>query len=79
MVLFIVLWIFVLTGLTSHEFAVKLLQEYKVAVVPGTAFGECGEGFVRCCFATELSDLKTAISRISDFVQQHSKSGAKAS
>ncbi|MDA1353337.1 MAG: aminotransferase class I/II-fold pyridoxal phosphate-dependent enzyme [bacterium] len=56
-------------GLSSHDFAVQLLQQYKVAVVPGTAFGECGEGFIRCCFATEISELKEAISRISDFVE----------
>lgn len=57
------------TGLSSHDFAVGLLKGHKVAVVPGTAFGDCGEGFIRCCFATELSDLKEAISRISDFVE----------
>ena len=46
------------TGLTSEEFAEKLLMEEKVAVVPGDAFGECGEGYVRCCYATSLGDIE---------------------
>lgn len=52
------------TGLSSEEFATKLINEYKVAVVPGTAFGAGAEGFVRCCYATEISKLKEAMRRI---------------
>ena len=56
------------TGMTSEDFAEKLLVEEKVAVVPGTAFGECGEGYVRCCYATSLADIEEALSRIKRFV-----------
>lgn len=59
------------TGMTSREFAVRLLEEENVACVPGSAFGECGEGFVRCCYATELDKLKIAIERIGRFVKKH--------
>jgi aminotransferase len=52
------------TGLTSEEFSTKLLREKKVAVVPGTAFGECGEGFVRCAYAASLEDIEEAMVRI---------------
>jgi len=55
-------------GLTSKEFAVRLLKEEKVAVVPGTAFGECGEGFVRCAYATNLENIKEAVTRLRRFV-----------
>lgn len=51
------------TGLTSDEFATKFISEYKVAVVPGNAFGSGAEGFVRCCYATEISKLKEALRR----------------
>ncbi|QUI25471.1 aminotransferase class I/II-fold pyridoxal phosphate-dependent enzyme [Vallitalea pronyensis] len=57
------------TGLTSEEFATQLLHEQKVAVVPGTAFGESGEGFIRCSYAYGIEDLKKAIERISQFVE----------
>lgn len=56
-------------GLTSYEFAVRLLEEQNVAVVPGSAFGPCGEGFVRCCYATGMDDLKRAMERIGVFVE----------
>lgn len=56
------------TGLTSREFATRLLEEEKVAVIPGTAFGDCGEGFIRCTYATSLDNIKIAISRIGDFL-----------
>ncbi|WP_113673264.1 aminotransferase class I/II-fold pyridoxal phosphate-dependent enzyme [Vallitalea guaymasensis] len=56
------------TGLTSEEFANRLLMEEKVAVVPGTAFGDSGEGFIRCSYAYSINDLKLAISRIEKFV-----------
>ena len=57
-------------GMTSEEFATALLKEEKVAVVPGTAFGECGEGFVRISYAYSLEDLKEALERIERFLQK---------
>ena len=56
--------------MTSEEFATKLLMEEKVAVVPGTAFGECGEGFVRISYAYSLENLKEALSRIENFIKK---------
>lgn len=56
------------TGLTSEEFATKLLYEKKVAVVPGTAFGECGEGFIRCSYAYSIKNIEKALERIAEFV-----------
>jgi len=61
------------TGMTSEEFSEKLLMEEKVAVVPGSAFGKCGEGYVRCCYATSLADIEEALSRMKRFVKKHSK------
>jgi aminotransferase len=61
------------TGLTSVEFSEALLKEEKVAVVPGSAFGKCGEGFVRCCYATSLSDIEEALKRMGRFVNRHKK------
>lgn len=58
------------TGLTSKEFAFKLLEEEKVACVPGSAFGACGEGYLRCCFATALDQIKVATDRIGSFVKR---------
>lgn len=58
------------TGLTSEEFATQLLMKHKVAVVPGTAFGESGEGFVRCSYATSIEELKIALERIEAFVNE---------
>ncbi len=55
-------------GLTSHEFALKLLEQEDVAAVPGTAFGACGEGFLRCCYATAFDQLEVALDRIERFV-----------
>ncbi len=57
-------------GLTSDEFATKLLQEKRVAVVPGTAFGASGEGFVRISYAYSLEKLKEALSRIEEFITE---------
>jgi aminotransferase len=54
-------------GLPAKQFALELLREEKVAVVPGTAFGACGEGFVRCAYATSLDNLKEAITRLRRF------------
>ena len=59
------------TGMNSEEFAEKLLLEEKVAVVPGTAFGPCGEGFVRCCYATSLPDIEEALRRMDRFVRKN--------
>ena len=55
-------------GMTSDAFATELLNEEKVAVVPGTAFGECGEGFVRISYAYSLDDLKEALGRVERFI-----------
>ncbi len=55
-------------GLTSDEFAVRLLEEEKLAVVPGTAFGDCGEGFLRISYAYSLEKLKIAMERIERFI-----------
>jgi len=60
-----------ITGMTSEEFAERLLIEEKVAVVPGSAFGQCGEGYVRCCYATSLADIEEALSRMKRFVNKH--------
>jgi aminotransferase len=56
------------TGLTSREFSLGLLQQKNVACVPGPAFGASGEGYVRCCYATSLEQIKEAMSRVADFV-----------
>ncbi len=56
------------TGMNSEEFAENLLVEEKVAVVPGSAFGQCGEGYVRCCYATSLADIDEALSKMKRFV-----------
>lgn len=58
------------TGLSSKEFALKLLEAEKVACVPGTAFGPSGEGFLRCCFATSLDKIEEATERMARFIQR---------
>ena len=55
-------------GMTSEEFATRFLEEEKVAAVPGTAFGDCGEGFLRISYAYSLDDLKVAIGRLENFI-----------
>lgn len=55
-------------GLPAKEFAIRLLQQEQVAAVPGTAFGTCGEGHLRCCYATSMDQLKVAVERIERFV-----------
>ena len=55
-------------GMTSDEFATKFLKEEKVAIVPGTAFGDCGEGFLRISYASSMENLKIAMERLSNFV-----------
>jgi len=59
------------TGLSSDEFAERLLIEDKVAVVPGSTFGQCGEGHVRCCYATSLEEIEEALERMARFVKRH--------
>ncbi len=56
-------------GLTSEEFAMRFLEEHKVAVVPGTAFGDSGEGFLRMSYASSLNNLKTAMERLEIFIK----------
>ena len=57
-------------GMTSEEFAMRFLEEEKVAVVPGTAFGDCGEGFLRISYAYSIDDLKVAIGRMENFIRR---------
>lgn len=57
-------------GLSSYDFAMQLLKDEDVAVVPGPAFGACGEGFVRCCYATSLKNIKEAMRRIDSFTRR---------
>ena len=59
------------TGMTSEEFCTRLLEEKHVACVPGTAFGESGEGHVRCSYATSIENLGEALKRIREFVEEH--------
>ncbi len=59
------------TGLTSEQFAEKLLNDEHVAVVPGDAFGACGAGFVRACYATSMANIEEALTRIERFVNHH--------
>lgn len=61
------------TGLTSEEFAEQLLMKEHVALAPGTAFGQCGEGYVRCSYATSVTKISEAIARIEHFVQHCKK------
>ena len=57
-------------GMTSDEFAERLLREEKVAVVPGTAFGDCGEGFLRISYAYSLENLQIAMEKIAAFIKR---------
>ncbi len=61
-------------GLSSKDFALRLLYEEKVAAVPGTAFGESGEGFLRCAYATSMDKLKEAMHRLGRFLQRLERS-----
>ncbi|RHP31017.1 aminotransferase class I/II-fold pyridoxal phosphate-dependent enzyme [Lachnotalea sp. AF33-28] len=65
-------------GMSSDDFATTLLQEEKVAVVPGTAFGDCGEGFLRISYAYSLESLKKALDRVEHFIQRLDKGGANS-
>ena len=64
-------------GMTSDEFATTLLKEKKVAVVPGTAFGDCGEGFLRISYAYSLDNLKIALERVEEFITELREKMAK--
>lgn len=66
------------TGLSSEEFCERLLYEHNVAVVPGNAFGDCGEGFIRISYAYSLKHLMTAAERMNEFVEQLEKEKIKA-
>ena len=57
-------------GMTSEEFANRLLREEKLAIVPGTAFGDCGEGFMRISYAYSMRDLKKALDRLRRFTER---------
>ena len=57
-------------GMTSEEFAMKFLEEEHVAVVPGTAFGDCGEGFLRISYAYSIEELKVALARLERFIRR---------
>jgi aminotransferase len=61
------------TGMTSEQFAERLLMEQKVAVVPGGVFGKSGEGYIRCSYATSMNQLVEAMKRMEQFVHQHCK------
>lgn len=58
------------SGLSSDEFCTKLLEEESVAMVPGNAFGACGEGFVRCCYAASEENLQEALTRVERFLKK---------
>lgn len=61
------------TGLGDEDFSERLLYEEKVAVVPGSAFGDCGMGFVRCCYAASMEDIEEALVRMGRFVEKYGK------
>ena len=58
------------TGLSSDEFSTRLLKEEKVAVIPGSAFGAGGEGFVRMCYASSVANIETALDRMGRFLER---------
>ena len=64
-------------GMTSEEFALRFLEEEMVAVVPGTAFGDCGEGFLRISYAYSIDDLKVALGRLEKFIERLRKEKGK--
>ena len=61
------------TGMSSQEFCTKLLKEEKVAVVPGNAFGQCGEGYIRCSYAASIEQITEALARMERFMGKYSK------
>jgi len=62
-----------ISGMNSEDFCEKLLKEEKVAVVPGNAFGNCGEGYIRCCYAASVGNIEEAIERMGHFLARHRK------
>ncbi|CAI3571043.1 putative aminotransferase (fragment) [Clostridium neonatale] len=56
-------------GMSSDEFCEKLLRQEKVLVVPGNAFGDCGEGFIRACYASSMENIMEALKRIERFIK----------
>ena len=64
-------------GMTSEDFAMRFLEEEKVAVVPGTAFGDCGEGFLRISYAYSIDDLKVALGRMKRFIERLREENSK--
>ena len=60
-------------GMSSEEFATKLLSEEKIAIVPGSAFGECGEGYLRVSYAYSIEELKEALGRLERFIKRLEK------
>ena len=66
------------TGLSSRDFAMRLLDEQKVAVVPGTAFGDCGEGYIRCSYASSMEKLHIALDRMEVFLNGLKKKPKRA-
>ena len=65
------------TGLSSDEFCERFLIEEKVAVISGSAFGQGGEGFIRCCYATSMKDLAEALTRMDNFLVNLAKKRAR--
>lgn len=61
------------TGFTSEEFCTRLLQEKQVAVIPGTAFGDCGEGFIRISYCYSLKHITTALDRMEQFIKENAE------
>ena len=58
------------TGLSSEEFCERLIYSKRVAVVPGNAFGDCGEGFIRVSYCYSIENIKEAVTRIGEFVKE---------
>ena len=65
------------TGLSDEDFATQLFQKYNVAVVPGSVFGLGGKGHIRCCYATAIDKIKTALDRIAMFVEECKSNSSK--
>ncbi|MDD3269422.1 MAG: aminotransferase class I/II-fold pyridoxal phosphate-dependent enzyme [Syntrophomonadaceae bacterium] len=61
------------SGMSSEDFCAGLLEEEKVAVVPGNAFGENGEGYIRCCYAASVNNIEEAVAKMGNFIKRHNK------
>jgi len=59
--------------MNSEDFCEQLLKEEQVAVVPGNAFGNCGEGYIRCCYAASVGNIEEAIDKMGQFLCRHRK------